>query len=190
MANTLRIGSVDIESKDPGIVRLLAELKSKGVDISNPSAISIAADGLFKKAVKAAQSGDKELAEDCAHQGARAMVAAITLKRVQPALLKEPTNLLIDTGATKLQHAKEAPAPVVDIPPPADLVLPPGPGAGAGTVAVVPDTQSPTGVAPAGAVPAATITPQDVQVGVSTGTIVGVVGVGILGWLAYKKFFR
>lgn len=181
---TLRIGSVDVQSADPGVVKTLAHLKALGVDISNPSAISIAADGLFRKANDAMMKGDKELAEDLAHEGARAMVAALTLKKVQPQALKEPKSLLIDAGATKLQAPKDAPAAIVDIPPPAQLALPPGPGAGSGTTSVAPDAKG--GVTPDNTV----LTPADVNVGISTGTIIGVGAAAVLGWLAWKKFAR
>lgn len=183
---TLRIGSVEFESSDPMVTKVLSRLKELGIDITNPSNISVAADKFAREANECYRKGDKEGAEQLAHLSQAAMQAALTIKKVNPKLLKEPTNLLIDTGATKMQTAVEAPRTTINIPAPAELKLPPGPGSETNTT-VVPSTAQ-VEAAKAADVPVAKAA--DIQVGISTGTVVGVGAAVGLGWLAWRHFFK
>jgi hypothetical protein len=180
---TLRIGSVEFESPDPMVTKVLSRLKELGIDISNPANISIAADKFARQANECYRKGDKEGAEQLAHISQSAMQAALTIKKVDPKLLKEPTNVLIDTGATKMQTAVEAPRTTINIPAPAELKLPPGPGSETNTT-VVPSTAQ-VEAAKAADLPAAKAA--DIQVGISTGTVVGVGAAAFGAWLLWKR---
>ncbi len=166
---TLRIGSIDLESEDPMVTKTLSMLKSTfGINIASPSAVKEAGESLAKKAAYCISVGDREQGEEYAHMSQSALQAALVMSRLQPSLLKAPTALLIDAGAVRLQEPSKVAARVITVPAPKQLVLPPGPG-----TPKVPGVDT-------------SLKAADVQVGIGTGTIVGVAVVGVLGFLGYR----
>jgi hypothetical protein len=173
---SIRIGAVEVESQDPLVTKVLAQLKKSGLDVSSPDAIATAAGKMAMQANKAYSSGDKDLAEDLAHRSQAAFQASITLRKVDKKLLKEPKAVLIDAGATKLQHAVDAPVATVTIPPPAELKLPPGPG------------DAPLTIPTPAEAPTTTAEAAGVTVGISTGTILGVgAAAAAVAWLWWRS---
>lgn len=137
---SIQIGAVEFETKQPAILRDLKQLEQSGVNIKSAAELFRISDKLAVQANQTFKSvrtkAGREQAEALAHKSQRIRQAAIAIKKVPAPLLNTKPSVIIDTGAVKKQPVEEAPALTVEIPPAEDLPTTGGPGAGPGEVIV------------------------------------------------------